>query len=476
MATGWQLRIGQEDYGRLHAHLFQADRDEHAAVIAAGIVRTARGTRLLTREVFRARDGVDFVPGHRSYRRLVPEFVNAKIRHCRDEGLIYLAAHSHPGTGAVQFSSDDLLSHERGYPALLDISGAEVGALVLSEDHLAGDIWAPDRSRREIDETVVVGRNIDLLHPGPPPISVGIDPLHDRAVRWFGERGQDRLSRTRVAVIGAGGVGQQLVGMLARLGVGSIVVIEPERIEPTNLPRMPEARRLDAMMMLRRLGALERLADRLSTSKVALARRVARRASPEVEFVGIRENVVEPAASRALVDCDFIFLAADSHQARQMTNAVAYQFLIPAIQVGTRIEVDAESGEVGEIRGNVRRVLPDLGCLLCNRLISAERLAEEALPAAERRRNRYLDEVPAPSVINFNALGAAQAVTDFTLMLGGFIEPDAPLGYGLWRPRRRRMETVGPLPNLASCVHCGAFPQSRRGRGEGRELPGPQHG
>jgi molybdopterin/thiamine biosynthesis adenylyltransferase len=474
MASGWQLRIGEEAYGRLHAHLFPGDGDEHAAVIAAGIVRTDRGNRLLARDVFLARDGVDFVPGRRSYRRLVPEFVNAKIRQCRDEGLIYLAAHSHPGRGPVAFSLDDFGSHERGYPALLDISGRPVGALVLSEDHLAGDVWAPDRSRREIAQTVVIGRNVELLHPGPPPEPAGAGRLHDRAVRWFGERGQDRLSRTRVAVIGAGGVGQQLIGMLARLGVGSIVVIEPERIEPTNLPRLPEARRLDAMMPLRRFGALEGIADRLSTSKVALARRVARRAHSDIEFIGIRENVVEPTASRSLVDCDFLFLAADSHQARQMTNVIAYQFLIPAIQVGTRIEVDSESGKVGEIRGNVRRVLPDLGCLLCNRLISAERLQEEALPTAERERNRYIDEVPAPSVINFNAFGAAQAVTDFTLMLGGFIEPGAPLGYGLWRPRRRRFETVLPLPNEAGCIHCGSAPQSRRGRGEGRELPGPQ--
>ncbi|MBK5220669.1 MAG: ThiF family adenylyltransferase [Thermoleophilia bacterium] len=474
MSAAWQLRIGEQMHGRLHGHLFPGDEDEHAAVIAAGIVRTDRGTRLLARDLFLARDGIDFVPGRRSYRRLVPEFVNEKIRYCREQKLIYLSAHSHPGRGAVSFSDHDLESHERGYPALLDISGQPVGALVLSEDHLAADIWTADRDRRPVIETVVIGRNLSRVYPQPPPPPASADPMYDRAVRWFGERGQDLLGQTKVAVIGAGGVGQPLIGMLARLGVGSILVIEPERIDPTNLPRMPEARRLDAMMPLRRIPGLDALADRLSTSKVALARRVARRANPKVEFIGIRENVNEPSASHALVDCDFIFLAADSHQARQITNIVAHQYLIPAIQIGTRIEIDPDDGEVGEIRGNVRLILPERGCLQCNHLISAEKLQEESLPTAERERNRYVEEIPAPSVINFNVHGASQAVTDFTLMLGGFIESEAPLGYLRWHPRRRREEPVGTFANAPECPHCGSLPQSRRGRGDGMPLPGPE--
>jgi hypothetical protein len=76
-------------------------------------------------------------------------------------------------------------------------------------------------------------------------------------------------------------------------------------------------------------------------------------------------------------------------------------------------------------------------------------------------------------VINFNVHGASQAVTDFTLMLGGFIEPEAPLGYLRWHPRRRREEPVGTFANAPECPHCRSLPQSRRGRGDGMPLPGP---
>lgn len=474
MASPWKFRISESLYRSLHDHLFPGDRDEHAAVIAAGIVETERGTVLLARDLFLARDDIDFVPSERAYRKLTPQFVNEKIRHCRDEDLVYLAIHNHSGRDEVEFSGPDFDSHERGYPALLDISGQPVGALVLAENALAGDIWTDDRSRRTISETAIVGRNVSRLYPTPPPPPPMADRMYDRGVRWFGDRGQELLGRSKVGVIGGGGVGQPVVGMLARLGVGAIVLVEPERIEVENLPRMPEARRLDALVQLRSVPSLAGVAKRLSTSKVRLAKRVARRANPKIEFIGIRENVLEPEAARQLVDCDFLFLAADSHQARLMFNVIVHQYLIPGIQVGTRIEVDEESGEVGEIRGNVRLVLPDRGCLRCAGLINPTKLQEESLPDAEREQNRYLDEVPAPSVINFNTFGASQAVTDFMLMLGGFVEDEAELDYLRWRPRERRLGSVRPLPGQKSCPHCGTVPTSRRARGDRKDLPGPE--
>jgi hypothetical protein len=74
-----------------------------------------------------------------------------------------------------------------------------------------------------------------------------------------------------------------LVQQLSRLGVGHIVVIDPERVDPTNLPRLPEATRLDAMAHLDRDGmpmVVRRLARRFARRKVHVAHRIARRANP----------------------------------------------------------------------------------------------------------------------------------------------------------------------------------------------------
>jgi molybdopterin/thiamine biosynthesis adenylyltransferase len=473
--TSWTFTAERSLFDRLHRHLFPGDDDEHAAVISAGLVTTNRGTRLLARDLFLARDGIDFVEGVRGYRRLTAEFVRDQIRYCRDERLAYLAVHNHSGDSAVEFSTVDNRSHKRGYPALLDISGQPVGALVLANDALAGDIWTPDRQRRPIGETVVVGRNLRRLYPAPPPPPPAAHLTYDRQVRWFGDRGQQLLRSMKVGVVGAGGVGLPLITMLARLGVGEIVAIDPDRLDPTNLPRMPEARRIDALMPLRGLPGGQLLAERFSIRKVDLARRAAKRANPKIRFTRIHSNVTEPEAASQLIDCDYIFLAADGHLARMLVNAVSHQFLIPSVQLGTRIDSNPETGEVGDIRTNVRPIIPGTsGCLRCNKLISPKRLQEEVTDPADRHRNRYVEEVPAPSVITFNTWSASQAATDFLLMATCLMQPAAPTDYLRLRPRARQAEPVTPIPNKSECRDCGSSARSRRARGQNSELPLPE--
>jgi hypothetical protein len=145
-AGPWRLVMPEELYEQLHAHLFPGDNDEHGAVIAAGLAASFDGgMRLLARDLHLAVDGHDYVPGKRGYRMLHADFVRDHILACRDERLVYLAVHNHGGTDTVGFSPDDFQSHERGYPALLDVAnGMPVGALVFAKRALAGDIFQTD--------------------------------------------------------------------------------------------------------------------------------------------------------------------------------------------------------------------------------------------------------------------------------------------------------------------------------------------
>ena len=317
----WRMVFPESLYEKLRNHLFPGNGDEHGAVIAAGLARMPDGEmRLLARNLFLAADGQDYIAGKRGYKMLKAEFVRDRVTNCRDEQLVYMAIHNHGGRESVEFSGDDLQSHERGYPALLDIMrGVPVGALVFASDAIAGDIWLPGGRRVKLASATIVGRCRRVLRSAPAPANFSSDPTYDRQARLFGDAGQAILRGAKVGIIGLGGVGMLLAEYLGRLGVGHFVLIEPERVAPSNLPRLPGASRWDALMPLRHPKWpewLNRAADRWSTPKVRIAERVIRRANRSAKIRVVMRDVTEATSAAALLDCDYLLLAADTMRAR----------------------------------------------------------------------------------------------------------------------------------------------------------------
>ncbi len=58
-----------------------------------------------------------------------------------------------------------------------------------------------------------------------------------RTALLLGENGVERLKNSRVAVFGVGGVGSFTVEALARLGVGHITLVDPDKVAESNLNR-----------------------------------------------------------------------------------------------------------------------------------------------------------------------------------------------------------------------------------------------
>ena len=437
----------------LHRHLFPGDGDEHGAVIAASVVSTDRSYRLLGRHLHRAVDGIDYVPGKHGYRMLTPEFVRRCVRACAEEGLAYLAVHNHPGTDSVAFSSVDMASHRRGYPALLDIlGGPPAGALVFAKNAVAGDIWLSTRHQVTLDHAAVVGRTPQTLYPSPPTPPQP-DPEHDRQVRIFGERGQHLLAAQKVGIVGAGGVGSLLNEYLARLGVGHLVVVDDDRLDTTNYPRLVGARPRDLPPRWMP-AAIARRVGWQPARKVRIARRVARQAQPGIRFDTVPRDIVDPTAANRLIDCDAIFLAADTMRARLLANAICHRYLISVWQVGTKVHVDDPTGQVEDVFSVVRHLVPGETCLRCANLIDDTQLAEEAIPARQRAAQRYIPEVPAPSVITLNAVAAAHAANDYLLTTVGLAEADTTADWIRHHPLQRRLAHLRPrrAPGCAECA------------------------
>ncbi len=445
--------IGEADHAALMAHLFPGDGDEHGAILHAGIVREGNRINLLVREIFPAQLGTDYVASKFGYRALHPSFIHKHITTCRDKGLAYLAVHNHDCDDRVEFSRVDMASHERGYPALLDIgNGVPVGALVLGRNSMQADIWTSDGNRRSLREARVIGSTLTRIYPTPPfqPARIQSES-HDRQIRMFGNAGQAQLAQAKVAVVGLGGIGSLVCEYLARLGVGEILVIDSDRLETTNLSRVVGATSEDAV---------------LRQAKVDIAQRHAAEAS-DTRVVCLSADVALESTAQRLRSCDFLFLAADSMRARLVFNALVHQYLIPGVQLGAKVRAAAD-GELLDVMSAIRAVRPSEGCLWCNQLIDPHQLALEAKSDQERRAQAYGVEEPNPSVITLNAVSAAHAVNDFLFYFLGLWSVQEPLSYRHFHFLDGAMKKVIPRKD-GICGECSRG--GRYGRGDSVPLP-----
>lgn len=125
---------------------------------------------------------------------------------------------------------------------------------------------------------------------------------------------QLRLSECRVLVVGAGGLGSQVLEGLARLGVGHILICDPDTTEASNLNRQ--------------LLATE---TNLGRSKVELARERAQAINSSIELRAFQEAFPSPELVAALPACDAVIDCLDSIEARQILEARCHESSVPLV-------------------------------------------------------------------------------------------------------------------------------------------------
>jgi len=454
MSKKCNIRIARDDFNVVMNHLFPGDGDEHGAVLLAGISRFNGQLTLLVKEVHLAREGIDYVEGKIGYRALNPTFIHRMITRARDERLVYLAVHNHGSDQEVSFSHIDLESHERGYPALLQIArGMPVGALVFGHRSIEADIWLETGTRLKLNEAVVVGRTIQRLKSSFKKQGIFSIPDYDRQIRMFGKAGQRELANCHVGILGLGGIGILVAEYLARLGVGQFSLVDNDVVERSNLSRMAGASLVDANM---------------KRAKVIVGKRIILQANSRAKIRLIEDDIAKESIAKKLITCDYLFLAADSMRARLVFNALVHQYLIPGVQLGSKIRAN-DKGELIDVMSANRPVRPGHGCLWCNQLIDTTELAKEAKTDEERKNQAYGVQEPNPSVISLNAISASHAVNDFLLdYLSLRAEPDM-LHYEHFHFLKNRLSVVQPRKD-ADCSECSHIGK-RYARGNSVELP-----
>ena len=192
----------------------------------------------------------------------------------------------------------------------------------------------------------------------------------DRVARFVSAFGEEALSRLRNAcaiVIGAGGTGSAAIEILARAGVGRLVVVDPDTVEHSNLDRVH--------------GSIPEHAKK-RLPKVVVARELIRQIDPSIEVVSLEGRLPQPEVIDAFVSSDIALGCTDKQHSRLALSDLAFRYLVPAIDCGVVLE-----GEDGAISGQIAqfvRLLAADPCVLCRNMIDPRRVAQELMSDEER--------------------------------------------------------------------------------------------
>lgn len=133
----------------------------------------------------------------------------------------------------------------------------------------------------------------------------------------MGEAGQERLSRARALVVGAGGLGSVALYCLAGAGVGVIGIADGDTVSLGNLNRQ-----------------FLHGTDTLGMPKVVSAVESLRRLNPEPEYRLFGEMLTDSSAENAVRGYDVVLAAVDSLSARLILNRACAKAGVPLVNGG----------------------------------------------------------------------------------------------------------------------------------------------
>ena len=339
--------------------------------------------------------------------RIDPIAMNRLTRRARDRGWSIVTVHSHPGTTSPWFSWADDAGDARLMPSFaVQVPDVPHGSMVLAGNGSATLRLFEDGASEE-SPLSIVGRTLTRW-----PLAAGAaSASHDRQRLALGEHGQAALRHTRIGIVGLGGTGSVVATQLAHLGVDSLLLVDGDLVETSNVSRI--------------VGAT--LAD-VGHPKVAVAARYA--AGLGVKAHALKRAVKTADDAAVLRSCDVVFSCVDRHVPRAILNRFAYDACVPVIDLGTVFRVGANGVVTGD-GGRVVLVGPGRSCLACAGILDPERLRVEQLSPEDlelARTEGYVigADVPQPAVISFNTTVAGAAVTELLRMVTSFAGTEDP--------------------------------------------------
>lgn len=454
------IRMTDGQHRRLAAHLHDGTGLEAVAVALCGCGGDA------TRQVFTLHEIVE-IP-HEDCERTVTS-VTWRTRRLREilaraarDNLALLKVHSHP-TGHRDFSSLDDASDADLFSAVgLKVPGTHLSAVMLPDGEVFARTMLGGRIGGRVERVTVIGDEIHLYGPRAEGGSNRDFDLRHRQA--FGDHTADILAGMSIAVIGVSGTGSPVVEMLARLGVGRIVLIEFDVVEEKNLNRIWGSRRAHAEARLNKALMTKRHIEGIGLGTVVEA---------------LDASVDHPDAIAAVATCDVAFGCMDTFEGRDVLNRVATFYSMAYIDIGVRLDANGAGG-IASMSASVHYLKPGGSSLRSRGVYTDEDLRAEYLrrtdPAfyEDQVRRGYIRgaKVESPAVISINTAASAMAVNELLARLHPYrTRPNAEFavqkllfshGRTITRPEGESDRLLAPYVGRGDCVPMLMLPRIGR--------------
>lgn len=402
----YQLRISGDIYSKLQQHLFPGDGKEAVAVVLCGRHERDGLSILLTHELL-------LVPHDECVREvdrvswktdvLLPFLEKASNPR---KNMAILKIHSHPG-GYPFFSEVDDKSDSELFSSIFgwcETDSVHGSAIMLPEGRIFGRVFTPQLESFPFDKVSVAGDEINIWEHNS--FSYSTEDFALRTAQAFGEGTYTKLKRLKVAVIGCSGTGSPTIEQLIRLGVGEVILIDPDVVEHKNLNRILNTTREDAD------------SKRFKTDVI----------SEHIYRVGLGTKVVSypfnlyesSIALKELITCDIVFGCVDSVDGRHLISQLTNFYLLPYFDMGVKLDADGKGG-IDKISGTIHYIQPGKSSLLSRGQYTKQRLFEEGLRRQDldefqrRLKAGYVSnaDVDRPAVISINMQISSMAINEF---------------------------------------------------------------
>jgi molybdopterin-synthase adenylyltransferase len=248
----------------------------------------------------------------------------------------------------------------------------------------------------------------------------------------IGEAGQQRLADSTVALVGCGATGAAAAALLARAGVGTLILIDRDFVEESNLQRQVLFDEADA---------------EAATPKAEAARRQIARFNSDIQVRAHVADLVPGNIHALLADAHIILDATDNFETRYLINDYAAEQSIPE-QSKTWIYAAA----VGSYAATMNILPGETACLAC---------------LFPKPPSGPVETCDTAGILNTAVnLAASIQVTEALKYLTGARDAmrRTLLSWDVWRNERSEITAAAPNPD---CAVCGRRDFAHL-RGEGR--------